>query len=117
MFGWFKRNKKGDAAGPAAPKAPMVTVRFEDDSLEVEVEQGSMLADVCDDKGFSLGFGCREGGCGTCMIEIIDGMENLSPRNSSEDEMLEIMAEGNANARLACQCEVKGNIQFRALDL
>jgi len=117
MFGWFKKKKKESDPTPPVDDGPKVKVTFEDDDVTVDVSVGALLPDVCDEQGLSLGFGCREGGCGTCMIEVLEGMENLSARNESEDEMLEIMADGNPNARLACQCEVKGDVRFRTLDM
>lgn len=111
MFGWFKKK-------PAAPAAPtrQVSVTFVDDGRTVEVRAGSALGEVCDEEGLSLAFGCREGGCGTCLIEIVSGAEQLNPRSDTEQEMLDMMAEGNPRARLACQCIVRGPVTFRSLE-
>lgn len=118
MFGWFKKKKKTEAPAPSAPTpgGARARVTFEDDDTTVEVELGARLPDVCDDEGLSLAFGCREGGCGTCLIEVLDGMASLSVAEPTEREMLDIMAEGRPNARLACQCVVRGDFRFRSLD-
>jgi ferredoxin len=47
------------------------------------------------------------GQCGTCVVEITEGMENLSPRTEVEDRKLR---KRSANCRLACQALVQGDI-------
>lgn len=69
---------------------------------EIEVEDGSNLKEICEEMG--VPFACEEGVCGTCVIEVIDGMENLS--DFSEEE-LDFLGEQDTE-RLACQCRIKG---------
>lgn len=45
------------------------------------------------------------GQCGTCIIEVVDGMENLSPRTPAENAKLKRKPE---TYRLACQTLVLG---------
>ena len=45
------------------------------------------------------------GQCGTCVVEIVEGMENLSPRTEVEEQKLR---KRNAQCRLACQTLVHG---------
>jgi ferredoxin len=47
------------------------------------------------------------GQCGTCIVEIVEGMENLSPRTPVEDKKLK---KKPANYRLACQSLVNGPV-------
>lgn len=48
---------------------------------------------------------CRGFGlCGTCVVEIAEGMENLSPRTRREKFWLK---GAPPTFRLACQCQVK----------
>ena len=70
------------------------------DGQEKEVADGETIKEVCKDLG--VVFGCEDGICGTCMVEIEEGMENLAERNEAENNM---GLEGNA--RLACQCKIK----------
>jgi len=93
----------------------MVTIQFEDDQKTVEVEANQTLTDICDEHPISLLFGCRDGACGTCLIEVTHGIENISPVTDIERDMLDVMAEDNPLARLACQCTVLGNISVRTL--
>jgi ferredoxin len=47
------------------------------------------------------------GQCGTCIVEVVDGMENLSPRTAVEDRKLK---KKPATYRLACQTMVNGPV-------
>jgi ferredoxin len=47
------------------------------------------------------------GQCGTCIVEISEGMENLSPRTEVENRKLRKKPE---NYRLACQTLVNGPV-------
>ncbi|MBW4447563.1 MAG: 2Fe-2S iron-sulfur cluster binding domain-containing protein [Hassallia sp. WJT32-NPBG1] len=51
---------------------------------------------------------CGGGGnCGTCIVEIVEGMENLSERTDTEKRILKKKPE---NYRLACQTVVNGAV-------
>ncbi len=47
------------------------------------------------------------GQCGTCIVEIVEGMENLSPRTAVEDRKLKKKPD---TYRLACQTMVNGPV-------
>ncbi|WP_138497366.1 2Fe-2S iron-sulfur cluster-binding protein [Nostoc sp. PA-18-2419] len=47
------------------------------------------------------------GQCGTCIIEIVEGQQNLSPRTDVENRKLKKKPE---NYRLACQTLVNGPV-------
>ncbi len=47
------------------------------------------------------------GQCGTCIVEIIEGMENLSPRTEVENRKLKKKPD---SYRLACQVLVNGPV-------
>ena len=77
------------------------------DEKEEQVEDGSEIKDACKELG--IVFGCEDGLCGTCMMEIDEGMENLSEHTEAEKEM---GVEGNT--RLACQCKIKsGTVKIK----
>ena len=74
---------------------------FEDTNEEYEIADGSPIIEACEEAG--VPFACTEGVCGTCVIEVIEGMENLSEFNQAEADFLgELDRE-----RLACQCRLK----------
>lgn len=47
------------------------------------------------------------GQCGCCVVEVVEGMENLSPRTDVENRLLKKKPE---NCRLACQTLVNGAV-------
>ncbi len=69
---------------------------------EVEIQDGEKIVDAIEELGVPIG--CSNGVCGTCEIEILEGMENLSPLN---DEEKDLGMEGNK--RLGCQCVINAN--------
>nr|WP_068816421.1 2Fe-2S iron-sulfur cluster-binding protein [Phormidesmis priestleyi] len=50
------------------------------------------------------------GQCGTCIVEIVDGMDNLSPRTDFETRKLK---KKPAAYRLACQALVHGSVSVK----
>ncbi len=50
------------------------------------------------------------GQCGTCVVEIVEGSENLSPRTQVEERKLRKRPD---NCRLACQTLVNGPITVK----
>lgn len=80
----------------------MAKLIFEDTSEEFELQDGSSIAEACEEAG--VPFACTEGVCGTCVIEVTEGMSNLSPFNEAESDFL-----GEQDKeRLACQCKILG---------
>ena len=67
---------------------------------ERELKQGDSLTEVCEDLG--VPFGCTEGICGSCRIEILEGEGNLT--DLTEEEKTFNM---DKKTRLACQCKIK----------
>ena len=66
------------------------------------VADGEPIAPICEEAG--VPFACTEGVCGTCVIEVTEGMENLSSFTQEEKDFL-----GEpGHERLACQCRLRG---------
>ena len=70
------------------------------DDTEIEVNDGEKIQEACEQLG--VPFGCSQGICGTCLIEIEEGGENLSEQTPSEEDM-----GMDETHRLACQCRIK----------
>lgn len=86
----------------------MATLVF-DNGEEVLLPDGSPIAEACEEAG--VPFACTEGVCGTCVIEIKEGKENLSKPTKEEEDFL---GEGTSHERLACQCIIKqGNVRIK----
>lgn len=71
------------------------------DDKEFEVPDGEKILDTIEENGIPIG--CSNGVCGTCEIEVIEGMENLSELNVEEKDM-----GMENNKRLGCQCVING---------
>jgi ferredoxin len=80
----------------------MAKLIFENTGEEKELPEGLPLVEVCEEAG--VPFACTEGVCGTCVIEVLHGMEHLSPFTQEEKDFL-----GEQDReRLACQCKIQG---------
>lgn len=80
----------------------MAKLIFEDNQEEFDLPDGASIIEPCEQAG--VPFACTEGVCGTCVVEVVDGMENLSEFNQAEADFL-----GEQDKeRLACQCRILG---------
>ncbi len=80
----------------------MAKLIFENSGEERELEDNSGIHGACEEAG--VPFACTEGVCGTCVIEVVEGFENLSEFTQEEKDFL-----GEQDReRLACQCRIKG---------
>lgn len=92
----------------------MTTIKFLKENQEVIVADGANLRFKALENGIDLytlmGKMMNCGGygqCGTCIVEVVEGMENLSPRTDVEHRKLKRKP---ANYRLACQTLVNGSV-------
>lgn len=76
----------------------MALVTYENKTIEIP--DGSSIKETCKELG--VPFSCQNGTCGTCIVEIIKGKENLSPMNEKE-KLLGL----DETHRLSCQCKIK----------
>lgn len=84
-------------------------ISLSESNKEKEVPDNTQMQII--EELFFVPFGCTEGICGTCKIEVIEGMENLSEK--SEQEKLMNLEE---NIRLACQCRINnGSVKIKHL--
>ena len=67
---------------------------------ELEVADGENIVEVIEEAGVPIG--CSNGVCGTCEVEVTEGMENLNERTEEE---VDLGMEGDN--RLGCQCIIK----------
>ncbi len=81
----------------------MAKLIFDRNEEEIDLPDGSPLQEICEEAG--VPFACTEGVCGTCVIEIKKGKENLSPQTQEEEDFL---GTGVLDERLACQCRIQG---------
>lgn len=97
-----------------------VTFNFEDKSIApvtVTADQGETLLDVAMEHDIELHHNC--GGvcaCTTCHIYINKGMEFLPEMSDREEDYVDRAISPRLNSRLACQCEISGNIELLVPD-
>lgn len=81
-------------------------INFLNSDKEFETDLKSItLFEVCRKIKAPINFGCRVGICGTCKVQVIGNLSNVSAKNAAEKEFTD-----HPDERLACQCTVKGDI-------
>ena len=91
-------------------KMATANVRCEPSGREVVVVHDSNLIDAIHQTGLGLGQSCDGIAlCGFCRVQVLDGMDNLSPMASEEEKILASMHAGD-DERLACCATVQGPI-------
>lgn len=93
----------------------MPKVTFDDTGETIDVENGVPLKDVVKDHGWPIAFGCEDGVCGTCIINVEEGKENLSPMEEMEEQTLDMMCMKDGEHRLCCQCKCNGDVKFKGM--
>jgi uncharacterized 2Fe-2S/4Fe-4S cluster protein (DUF4445 family) len=69
-------------------------------SQQTEVSPGLSLFDCAESLGIKVPTSCRkQGKCKECLVEVVEGMECLSPRTDEESHLRE-------NFRLSCRCKI-----------
>lgn len=90
-------------------------VSFTSEHPPVTVRAGVTLSHALSLQNSPVLFGCRTGICGTCVVRVVEGAEALPPPDEDEREILELFADGDEHARLACQIDVRGDFTLEAL--
>ncbi len=95
----------------------MTVIKFVKENREAVVAEGANLRFKALENGIDLytftGKMMNCGGygqCGTCIVEIVEGMENLSPRTEVENRKLKRKPD---TYRLACQTLVNGSVSVK----
>ncbi len=88
----------------------MPKVTFQGTEQSVDVEEGALLREVTQKNGWPIPYGCENGICGTCLITIPEGSDNLSEIGEHEAQTLKAMGKTDGTHRLACQCKVMGDV-------
>jgi len=99
------------------PRSTVPTIRFEKEGQQVGCIEGANLRKAALDAGINPYKGLNNfnncgglGQCGTCVMEVIEGGRNLSPRSDVEEVYL---ADRPANYRLSCRTTVNGDVTVR----
>ncbi len=95
----------------------MSSIKFVNENQEIIIAQGANMRekaiqnqiDIYTFKGKLMNCG-GYGQCGMCVVEVVEGMENLSPRTDFESRKL---AKKPDSYRLACQTLVNGEVSVK----
>jgi len=82
-------------------------IRRKGEIREFNVRQGLGIQAVCARSETGIEFDCRAADCGICIVKVISGAENLSPKTVTEADFLQAM-KADEDERLACQIRVMG---------
>lgn len=85
---------------------------FADINVTLNVPAGSRVIEISDKVNSGIVYGCREGDCGTCLMKVVEGLENLSEPSVLEAKILKEHFAGR-DFRLACQAQVLGDVTVR----
>ncbi len=91
----------------------MARIKFVKENKEVEASFGANLRFTAQENSIDIytlvGKLTQCGGygqCGTCVVDILEGGENMSPRTAVEEK---ILRKRPSSCRLACQTIIQGN--------
>ncbi|MDB6130825.1 MAG: ferredoxin [Verrucomicrobiales bacterium] len=80
-----------------------------------EVEPGELLIEAGEKAGVEMEAGCFNCSCGTCVVEVVSGMEGLEEPTAEELDVLDSWSKDPEKFRLTCCVKVKsGEIVIRA---
>lgn len=77
-------------------------------NVTAEVASGELLLHAGERAGAEMEAGCFNCFCGTCVVEVLRGMDQLTPPS---DEELEVLDQWNKDAgrwRLSCCARIQG---------
>ncbi len=88
----------------------------------VNIRENESIFDGFSRDNQHLPHGCLSGSCGSCVIEIIDGAEQLTPPGIIEQNTLQAIKEAHPqlmdkNLRLSCRAKVQGAVTFQLIKI
>lgn len=86
----------------------MATVIFDDVGVALPAPEGARVMDLADEHpATAVPFSCRFANCGTCRVEVVEGLDLCEPPTEREARVRRIFSDG-PSVRLACQLRVGG---------
>ena len=84
-----------------------IRVRFEPSGFEVDAQPGERIMDITDANPVAeVPYSCRAATCGTCRVEVVEGVDALSAADQFELEVLDIFGDTPDKVRLCCQAKL-----------
>lgn len=83
-------------------------------NASAEVEPGEILLEAGEKAGVEMEAGCFNCSCGTCVVEVVSGMENLAEPTDQELDVLDAWNKDPEKYRLACCTKIeKGEVVIK----
>lgn len=80
----------------------MATITILPANATAEVPDGELLVEAGEKAGVEMEAGCFNCSCGTCVAEVVSGMENLSEATPEELDVLDQWNKDPEKFRLTC---------------
>ncbi len=90
---------------------PKAKIEFPRTGEACEVDYDDTLVDATFRYELPVRYRCERAVCTTCLVEVLEGAENLSPMEDREKQTLAAV-KAKANWRLACQVSVLGDVKL-----
>jgi NADPH-dependent 2,4-dienoyl-CoA reductase/sulfur reductase-like enzyme/ferredoxin len=87
-------------------------ITFLPTQTRVLADPGRTILEIAEANNQPIEAGCRMGMCGADPIQILSGMENLTPVGNDEQGTLDRLGLAGGPTRLACMCRVKGSVSL-----
>jgi 2Fe-2S ferredoxin len=85
----------------------MARVKFEPSGFETDVKPGIRFVDVTDEyPEADVPYSCRSASCGTCRVEVKEGLAAMRLAEADEQEVLDLFGDG-PTIRLCCQLRLE----------
>lgn len=93
----------------------MAKITIQNLNKSAEIPDGDLTILQAGEKaGVDMEFGCRDCSCGTCVVEVVRGMENLSIPTDQEIDVLDTWNRDPEKYRLTCCVKImKGEVVVR----
>ncbi len=108
----------------AASERVLLVIDSAGGSVSLEVEPGKTVLEAVQEAGFERGepvdWECGDGGCGVCVVGVLEGADRMDPPDPATGEMKTIqiteqVAPDPRKYRLACLARVRGSVRLRKL--
>jgi len=112
------------AAKDAAPDLVLLVIDSAAGSVSLEVEAGKTILEAVQEAGLQRGepvdWECGDGGCGVCVVGVVEGADRIDPPDPATGEMKTIqiteqVAPDPRKYRLACLARVRGTVRLRKI--
>ncbi len=112
------------AESPLASDRVLLVLDSQEGSISLEVEPGRTVLEAVQQAGLERGrpvdWECGDGGCGVCIVGVVEGADRMDPPDPASGEMRTIqiteqVAPDPTRYRLACLARVRGAVRLRKL--